>query len=83
MSYMFILCLGLTSIPLFNTSKVTNVTKTFFNCEYVATGALAIYQQMSTQAIPPAQHSRTFGGCGYMSETGSAEVAQIPSDWKD
>lgn len=75
-------CSSLTSIPLFNTSKVTNIGLSFYNCGKVETGALAIYQQASSQDIPPSNHSQTFYNCGSNTTTGSAELAQIPSDWK-
>jgi len=43
-----------------------------------------LYQQVSTQANPPSKsnHTRTFMKCGSDTQTGSAELAQIPSDWK-
>lgn len=82
MSYMFYNCKVLTSIPLFNTSNVTNMHYTFFNCYKVQSGALALYQQASTQAIPPSIHTYTFTDCGRDTVTGAAELAQIPSSWK-
>ena len=82
MSYMFTRCFSLTSIPLFDTSKVTNMKFAFYNCDMVESGALALYQQASTQANPPVEHSRTFTNCGYSTTTGAAELAQIPRDWK-
>ena len=78
---MFSDCYSLTSIPLYNTSKVSNINTAFYHCYKVESGALALYQQASSQAIPPSKHSRTFEGCGRDTTTGSAEVAQIPSDW--
>lgn len=75
-------CSSLTSIPLFNTNKVTNMIEAFEGCGNVKSGALALYQQASTQATPPRYHSSTFRGCGINTQTGSAELAQIPSDWK-
>ena len=68
-------------IPLFDTSNVTNMNGTFINCHNVTGGALALYQQASTQSYPPT-HNYTFAGCGSNTQTGSAELAQIPSDWK-
>ena len=82
MSSMFYQCYNLTSIPLFDTSKVTSMNSTFYNCYYVQSGALALYQQASTQTTPPSSHISTFSGCGQNSSTGRAELAQIPSDWK-
>lgn len=79
----FFTCGSLTNIPLFDTSSVTVMELTFYNCKNVNGGALALYQQASTQANPPRYHSRTFKNCGSNTTTGSAELAQIPSDWKE
>ena len=74
---------ALTAIPLFNTSKVTSPTCAFAGCTNVESGALALYNQMSTQTTPPRSHYGTFNNCGSNTTTGAAELAQIPSDWKD
>ena len=79
---MFCYCSSLSAVPLFNTSKVTNMGLTFFGCENVQTGALALYQQASTQTNPPSNHEATFYNCGINTQTGAAELAQIPSNWK-
>ena len=75
-------CSSLKSIPLYNTNKVVNMDISFESCYNVDTGALALYNQVSTQANPPTNHYSTFASCGRDSQTGSAELAQIPSDWK-
>jgi hypothetical protein len=54
----------------------------FWDCYNVESGALALYQQASSQARPPAYHYYTFYKCGINTTTGAAELAQIPSDWK-
>ena len=72
---------ALTLIPLFDTSNVTNMTGMFYNCNKVESGALALYQQASTQANPPSNHSNTFFHCGFDSSTGSDELRQIPRNW--
>lgn len=74
-------CRSLTSIPLFNTSSVTNMDYAFEECTAVESGALALYQQASSQTAVP-YHIRTFRNCGAGTVTGSAELAQIPSGWK-
>lgn len=71
----------LTIIPLFNTSNVTDMLETFWYCRKVESGALALYQQASTQANPPTNHNQAFGHCGELTTTGAAELAQIPSSW--
>ena len=83
MNSMFYECESLTSIPLFNTSKATNMDSMFGNCINVQSGALALYQQASTQTTPPTYHYATFYNCGSNTQTGTAELALIPSDWKD
>jgi len=72
----------LTSIPLFNTSKVTDMDSTFAFCNKVQSGALALYQQASSQSNPPTNHNNTFYNCGKDTQTGAAELAQIPYDWR-
>jgi len=79
----FVYCTSLTSIPLFDTSNITNTTCAFYGCTGVETGALALYQQLSTQANPPTKHEATFTNCGALTVTGKAELAQIPEDWKE
>lgn len=81
MSGMFSECYSLTSIPLFDTSNVTNMDSMFYGCVYVQSGALALYQQASSQANPPLEHSNTFIACGSNTQTGAAELAQIPTSW--
>jgi hypothetical protein len=82
MAYMFCNCNSLTYIPLFNTERVTQTWEMFAGCENVQGGALALYKQMSSQANPPTSHGQTFWFCGSNTETGAAELAQIPDDWK-
>ena len=81
MSYMFSLCNSITIVPLFNTYKVTNMSGMFAHCRNVQSGALALYQQASTQTNPPSKHGDTFYNCGRYTTTGAAELAQIPSSW--
>ena len=82
MNSMFHGCSSLTSVPLFNTSSVVSMNDMFVNCTKVQSGALALYQQASTQANPPPKHTHTFQNCGSDTTTGAAELAQIPEDWK-
>jgi surface protein len=69
-------------VPLFDTSKVTDMHDMFYYAVDVIDGALALYQQASSQSTPPVNYSRCFRNCGEYTPTGSAELAQIPSDWK-
>lgn len=82
MTSMFNGCSSLTVIPLFNTSSVTSMNNMCRNCSNVESGALALYNQASSQTTPPSNHSFTFRGCGSNTTTGAAELEQIPSDWK-
>ena len=81
MDSMFQNCTSITSIPLFDTSNVTNMDNMFSSCLNVQSGALALYQQASSQTNPPSSHNNTFSNCGYYTTTGAAELAQIPSSW--
>lgn len=82
MRSMFYDCKSLTAIPLFDTSKVYYMNTMCYGCTNVQTGALALYNQASTQTTPPAEHSATFRDCGKDTQTGSAELRQIRWDWK-
>ena len=82
MNYMLWGCSSLTSVPLFNTNKVTNINEILWNCVNVQSGALDLYQQVSTQTTPPSSYYGAFHNCGRDTQNGSAELAQIPSDWK-
>lgn len=74
-------CSNLTAIPLFDTSSVTDIDMAFNGCSKVETGALALYQQASTQATPPSDHAQCFTNCGSNTTTGLAELNQIPTSW--
>lgn len=70
------------TIPLFDTSSLVNVNSMFYECTNVEGGILDLYNQMSTQTNPPIYHVGTFYECGVNTQTGTAELAQVPSDWK-
>ena len=80
-SSMFFRCSSLTSIPLFDTSNVRNIANMFNSCYKVESGALALYQQASSQTVPPNAYANAFTACGRDTVTGAAELAQIPSSW--
>ena len=73
-------CRALTTVPLFDTSSCTDMSYMFYGCLKVQSGALALYQQASTQAPVPS-HTSTFGNCGKDTDSGAAERAQIPTSW--
>lgn len=79
---MFEGCTALQTVPFLSTTRMTEVGRMFYGCINVASGALALYDQMSRQSTPPSSHSATFYNCGSNTTHGAAELAQIPSDWK-
>ena len=81
MASMFLRCSSITSVPLYDTRNAIDMSCMFYECVNVQSGALALYQQASTQAHTPG-HTYTFTNCGINTETGSAELAQIPIFWK-
>lgn len=81
MNQMFNSCTSLTAVPLLDTSKVTNMGYMFQNCTNVAGGAYALYQQASSQAIPPSTHNMTFTDCGKNTATGRSDLRKIPYAW--
>ena len=74
-------CTSLTTVPLFDTSSCLKMPRMFFGCTSVQSGALALYQQVSTQANPPVLYTNCFYNCGSNTTTGAAELAQIPASW--
>ena len=84
MEFMFCDCSKLTDISLPNKFVFTNVTTVqnmFKDCPNVNTGILAAYNKISAISPVP-EHSQTFTNCGTNTTTGSAELAQIPTGWK-
>lgn len=79
-SQMFTYC-KLKAVPLFDTSETTSMSSMFANNYNVESGALALYQQASSQATPPSTYNNCFGYCGRDTVTGAAELAQIPTSW--
>lgn len=75
-------CYGITQIPLYDTSTLTDVYCMFMHCPNVESGALALYNRMIGQENPPTSHDYTFYDCGSNTVTGAAELAQIPEGWK-
>lgn len=81
MSFMFAECTSLVEVPLFDTSNVMDMQYMFGRCYAVKSGALALYQQASTQAKLPSSHEGTFSECGINTTSGLAELQQIPTSW--
>lgn len=75
-------CDSLKTVPLLDTSSAEDTRSMFYRCYNVESGALALYNQASSQPVPPAEHDTMFYSCGWNTTTGFAELSQIPSDWK-
>lgn len=74
-------CTSLKSIPRFDVFAAKNMLNTFRNCFHVEHGALDLYNDASSTGLVT-DHRFTFYMTGRYSTTGSAEVEQIPDDWK-
>lgn len=72
---------NITTIPSFgDLSSLEYCDGMFEFCYYVTGGILDMYNKLKD--IPGLSHIETFRNCGAATETGAAELAQIPSDWK-
>lgn len=65
------------TLPIDNTVTVTNM---FYNCKYVESGALTLYNKFVTSGWQ-GSHGSCFKYCGSSTTTGAAELAQIPTGW--
>lgn len=81
MDRMFIECTGLTGFSTLHCTNVQNVGGMFQGCTEVTEGALAQYNWFNTYGVNINNHSGTFTDCGYNTQTGIAELAQIPVGW--
>ena len=79
--WMFNGCTSFTTIPLLNLPNIESMSGMFQDCTNVQSGALALYQQLSTQSNPPQYHEGMFMHCGQDTQTGLAELNQIPTSW--
>lgn len=63
---------------------VTDCSRAFYNCTKVPSGALALYNSLSSQATPPSSYSNCFTNCGNSAAQDApihTEMAQIPTTW--
>ena len=81
MDRMFNNCTGLTYIEPMHCSNVQNVGGMFGGCTEVTEGALAQYTWFINNNNNITNHSGTFSNCGSDTQTGAAELAQIPVGW--
>lgn len=78
---MFRYCTGLTEIVPLECVNVVNVGGMFDNCTEIEDGALAQYNWFNTYGVNITNHSGTFTSCGRNTQTGLAELNQIPVGW--
>lgn len=78
---MFRYCTGLTSIVPIQCTNVENVGGMFEECKNIEDGALSQYNWFNTYGVNISNHSGTFTNCGGDTQTGLAELAQIPVGW--
>lgn len=83
MGYLCYGCSSLQSIPSLYPTKVTNASHAFEDCINVASGSYSLYTRLAGQTTPPSTHYDTFKNCGTNTVSGAAELARIPSDWKE
>lgn len=79
-SEMFDEAYSLEWIPQFDLSSCIYLGRTFRRCRHVKGGILDMYNNAVAAGIQ--YHSQTFNECGTLTVSGSAELAQIPDDWK-
>lgn len=81
MDRMFVNCTGLTYIEPIHCTNAYNVGGMFQGCTEVTEGAYDQYVWFNTYGININNHSGTFSNCGSNTQTGTAELAQIPTGW--
>lgn len=81
----FWMCKNLEVVPQLDITSATSVYTMFIYCYKAASGQLEMYNRMAAKSVlsPLSQHRYCFTSCGRDSTTGSAELAQIPSGWKE
>lgn len=73
---------GLTEISdIIQCTTLINVGGTFTGCRNCASGQYDLYDYLSTYNSGITNHSGTFSDCGVDTQTGAAELAQIPVGW--
>ena len=74
-------CTGLTSIVPIQCNNIVNVGGMYDLCSNVESGALDQYNWFNTYGVNITNHSSTFSNCGADTQTGLAELNQIPVGW--
>lgn len=72
---------GLTAIPTFNVSNVTNAASAFRDCKFAESNITGMYNTLANNGHIT-NYSQTFRNCGISSTQGQQEWSQIPASWK-
>lgn len=81
-SYMYFNCSSLNTIPDLTVSpNMTKCRLAFAGCRNASGGILRMYNKLKDISTIT-DHQGCFLNCGVDSQTGAAELSQIPSDWK-
>lgn len=79
---LFRLCEYLTSpLAITLSGSVLTCTSAFNGAKNVPSGALALYNSLSSQSTLPIRYSSCFTNCGTNTVGGAEELAQIPTSW--
>lgn len=80
---MFVSCSALKYLPIMKfDGNLSAADRTFMYCSNVEGGIVSAYNRI-TADNSNVSHGGTFNGCGANTSAGSAELAQIPADWKE
>ena len=72
---------SLKHVPTYIMPKVTDVSNMYLDCPNVESGIYQAYATYSSMTTPPTNTANFAKNCGTNTETGSAELAQIPASW--
>ena len=75
-------CTGLRGMPYLDVSHVTLAREMFMGCLNMESGIYDMYLALSDHISDSSQYRNCFRDCGSNTESGSAELAQIPAAWK-
>ena len=83
-NYMFQNCTSLTACVDVDSTKLTTVYRMFYGCTNVESGILDVYNKLSAidTLSSETSHQKAFYNCGSNTVSGSAELADIPAEWK-
>ena len=83
-SYMFGNCTSLSRVPSLTLPATTNTRYMFSGCTVVESGALDMYNYLSTKPVAVTTYNGTFNNCGSSADPSApihTEMAQIPTSW--